>query len=74
MVMHQTSFFSSKACDQDVHCLAPFSRRGNRVLATALKKDPYIKSIKVGQKNIKITQHPDDTTVLVPDLDESQIY
>ena len=37
-------------------------------MASVLKKDPTIKGIKVGQKEIKITQYADDTTVLVRDL------
>ena len=42
---------------------------GNELLARALKKDPIIKGSKVGQKEIKITKHANDTTVLVHDLD-----
>ena len=42
---------------------------GIELLARALKKDPTIKGIKVDQKEIKITQYADDTTVLVRDLD-----
>ena len=42
---------------------------GIELLAKVLKKDPTIKGIKVGQKEIKITQYADDTTVLVRDLD-----
>ena len=42
---------------------------GIELLARVLKKDPTIKGIKVGQKEIKITQYADDTTVLVRDLD-----
>ena len=42
---------------------------GIELLARVLKKDPAIKGIRVGQKDIKITQYADDTTVLVRDLD-----
>ena len=42
---------------------------GIGLLARALKKDPIIKGSKVSQKEIKITKHADDTTVLVHDLD-----
>ena len=44
---------------------------GIELLARVLKKDHLntIKGIKVGQKEIKITQYADDTTVLVRDLD-----
>ena len=42
---------------------------GIELLAGVLKKDHTIKGIKVGQKEIKITQYADDTTVLVRDLD-----
>ena len=38
------------------------------LLANALKKDPTIKGSKVGQKEIKITQYADNTTILVRDL------
>ena len=41
---------------------------GIELLANVLKKDPNIKGSKVGQKEIKITQYADDTTVLVRDL------
>ena len=39
------------------------------LFARALKKDPSIKGINVGQKEIKITQYADDTTVLVRDCE-----
>ena len=42
---------------------------GIELLARVRKKDPTIKGIKVGQREIKITQYADDTTVLVRDLD-----
>ena len=42
---------------------------GIELLARVLKKDPTSKGIKVGQKEIKITQYTDDNTVLVRDLD-----
>ena len=42
---------------------------GIEILARVLKKDHTIKGIQVGQKEIKITQYADDTTVLVRDLD-----
>ena len=42
---------------------------GIELLARVLKKDHTIKGIQVGQKEIKITQYADDTTVLVRDLD-----
>ena len=42
---------------------------GIELLANAIQKDPNIKGIQVGQKEIKITQYADDTTVLVRDLD-----
>ena len=42
---------------------------GIELLARVLKKDHTIKGIKVGQKEIKITQYADNTTVLVRDLD-----
>ena len=42
---------------------------GIELLARVLKKDQTIKGIQVGQKEIKITQYADDTTVLVRDLD-----
>ena len=42
---------------------------GIEVLTIALQKDPTIRGIQVGQKEIKITQYADDTTVLVRDLD-----
>ena len=46
----------------------PFCYR-NRTFARAVKNDPNIKGINVGQKEIKITQYADDTTVLVRDCD-----
>ena len=42
---------------------------GIELLARVLKKDHTIKGIQVGQKETKITQYADDTTVLVRDLD-----
>ena len=42
---------------------------GSELLSNAIQKDPTIKGIQVGQKEIKITQYADDTTVLVRDLD-----
>ena len=42
---------------------------GIELLSNAIQKDPTIKGIQVGQKEIKITQYADDTTVLVRDLD-----
>ena len=42
---------------------------GIELLSRVLKKDHSIKGIKVGQKEIKITQYADDTAVLVRDLD-----
>ena len=42
---------------------------GIELISNAMQKDPTIKGIQVGQKEIKITQYADDTTVLVRDLD-----
>ena len=42
---------------------------GIELLARALKRDPTIQGITVGQKEIKITRYADDTTVLLKDLD-----
>ena len=42
---------------------------GIELFARAVKNDPNIKGINVGQKEIKITQYADDTTVLVRDCD-----
>ena len=42
---------------------------GIELLARALKRDPTIQGITVGQKEIKITQYADDITVLLKDLD-----
>ena len=42
---------------------------GIELFARAVKSDPNIKGINVGQKEIKITQYADDTTVLVRDCD-----
>ena len=42
---------------------------GIELFARAVKNDPNIKGINVGQKEIKITQYADDTTVLVRDGD-----
>ena len=42
---------------------------GIELLSNAIQKDPNIKGVQVGQKEIKITQYADDTTVLVRDLD-----
>lgn len=42
---------------------------GIELLSNAIQKDPIIKGIQVGQEEIKMTQHADDTTVLVRDLD-----
>ena len=42
---------------------------GIELSARALKRDPTIQGITVGQKEIKITQYADDTTVLLKDLD-----
>ena len=42
---------------------------GIELLARALKRDPTIQGITIGQKEIKITQYADDTTVLLKDLD-----
>ena len=42
---------------------------GIELLSGALQKDPTIRGIQVGQKEIKITQYADDTMVLVRDLD-----
>ena len=41
---------------------------GIELLANVLKKDPTIKGSKVGQKEIKVIQYAEDTTVLVRDL------
>ena len=41
---------------------------GIELLSNAIQKDPTIKGIQVGQKEIKITQCADNTTVLVHDL------
>ena len=41
---------------------------GIELLANVLKKYPTIKGSKVGQKEIKITQYADNTTILVRDL------
>ena len=42
---------------------------GIELLSSAIQNDPTIKGIQVGQKEIKITQYADDTTVLVRNLD-----
>ena len=42
---------------------------GIELLSSALQKDPTIGGIRVGKKEVKITQYADDTTVLVSDLD-----
>ena len=42
---------------------------GIELLSGALQKDPTIRGIQVGQKEIKIMQYADNTTVLVRDLD-----
>ena len=42
---------------------------GIELLSNVIQKDPTIKGIQVGQKEIKITQYADDTTILVRDLD-----
>ena len=42
---------------------------GIELLSGALQKDPTIRGIQVGQKEINITQYADDTMVLVCDLD-----
>ena len=42
---------------------------GIELLSGALQKDPTIRGIQVGQKEIKIMQYADDTMVLVRDLD-----
>lgn len=42
---------------------------GIELLCGALQKDPTIRGIQVGYKEIKIMQYADDTTVLVRDLD-----
>jgi len=42
---------------------------GMELLARVLKNDHTIKGIRVDQKEIKITQHADDTAVLVRDVD-----
>ena len=39
------------------------------LLSNAIQKDPTIKGIQMGQKEIRITQYADDTTVLVRDHD-----
>ena len=46
---------------------------GIELFARALKNDRNIKGINVGQKEIKITQYADDTTVLVRDCDSVPI-
>ena len=42
---------------------------GIELLTRVIRKDQTIKGIQVGQKEIKLTQYADDTTVLVQDLD-----
>ena len=42
---------------------------GIELPSSALQNDPTIRGIQVGQKEIKIMQYADDTTVLVRDLD-----
>ena len=42
---------------------------GIELFARAVKKDTDIKGINVDQKEVKITQYADDTTVLVSDCD-----
>ena len=69
MVMHPNSFFSGEELGKVAPCQAFFSLSELNLFARALKKDPSIKGINVGQKEIKITQYADDTTVLVRDCD-----
>ena len=42
---------------------------GIELLSSAIQKDPTIRGIQVSQKEVKITQYADDTTVLACDLD-----
>jgi len=42
---------------------------GIEILARAIKNDPAIKGINVGEKEIKVSLYADDTTVFVRDLD-----
>ena len=42
---------------------------GMELLSNTLQKDPTIRGLQVGQKEINLTQYADDTTVLVCDLD-----
>ena len=42
---------------------------GIEILARAIKNDPAIKGITVGEKEIKVSLYADDTTVFVRDLD-----
>jgi len=65
--MHLNSFFLSEDSGKVVSCQASFLL--SESIARSLKKDPNIKGINVGQKEIKITQYTDDTMVLVRDYD-----
>jgi len=67
--MHPNSFFLSEESGKVVPCRASFLLSESKRFARALKNDPNIKGIIVGQKEIKITQYADDTTVLVRDCD-----
>ena len=42
---------------------------GKEILARAIKTDPAIKGVNVGEKEIKVSLYADDTTVFVRDLD-----
>ena len=69
MVMHIIGLLPSRGVRQGCPLSGLLFVVGIELLARVLKKDPTIKGIKVGQKEIKITQYADDTTVLVRDLD-----
>ena len=45
-----------------VYCFRLLFVIGIELLSNAIQKDPAIKGIQVGQKEIKITQYADDTT------------
>ena len=67
---HASDFF---LLERGVRQRCPFSGLlfviGIELFARAVKKDTDIKGINVDQKEIKITQYADDTTVLVSDCD-----
>ena len=69
MGTRQTFLFWKEVSDKVFFCRVYSLLLESNFSTLHYKKDPTIRGIQVGQKEIKITQYADDTTVLVPELD-----